>query len=135
MRRLILICLIAFGAIAADARACSCVDTGTVLTDAERVFVGTVIERRGSEMLAVYTIDVEQVVSGDVPDPIRLRAGTQEASCGVDLPVGRRVGVMLTQPGDEVNLCQIADPDELGVEVPSPASLLGALLGTCWSVL
>ena len=66
MRRLLLVSLIAFGALAADARACSCVypDVG------EEEFVGA---------------------------------------------------------------CNLMDPAEMGVPAPSPASLLGALLGTCWA--
>lgn len=133
MRRALLLSIAGLLLLAGDARACSCVGAAAVLPDAERVFVGTVVERGGSGDEAVYTFAVEQVIRGDVPGRIDLRAGTQEASCGLDLPVGRRVAVMLTQPGDQVNLCQVADPAEVGASPPAPA-LLRQFLGACATI-
>ena len=143
MRRALLLSVLLWPAFAADARACSCVGTAAVLVDAERVFVGTVAERRttdtrnGYEVQAVYAFDVERVVRGEVPERIELRAATEEASCGVDLPVGRRVAVMLTQPGGDVSLCQIVDPAQFA-PAPPPAqvdpavtALLGQAVSAC----
>ena len=130
MRRLLLISLIAFGSLAADARACSCVKPDVDAVD--DAFVGRVVEVTDRRVVFDVEATVKGRYSGRAEFPYQVGDG---GNCGANLRVGDRTGVLIYGEEDFVGLCNLMDPEDMGVPRPSTASLLGALLGTCWSVL
>lgn len=107
----------------AAAAACSCVppDIDRDLPAADAAVVGTlgesspVDDRPGHA--AETMVDVEHVAKGVVDlDEIRIRHAGSSAACGLDMPAGQRVGMLLTRDDDggwSSSLCQLVDPDEL----------------------
>jgi hypothetical protein len=106
--------LVAGLALAADASACSClpVDLARDLPRADGAFVGTVLERRTTEASVLLLFRVEQAYKGDIDARIEVETARDGASCGLDLPVGERVGLLLERDGDlwRSSLCSRADP-------------------------
>lgn len=88
-------------ALAADALACSClpVDLARDLPRADGAFVGTLLARheRGDE--AVFRFRVEQVYKGEIEDRIDVVSARDGAACGLELPAGERVGLLLERDG------------------------------------
>jgi hypothetical protein len=76
---------------ASPAHACSCVGGRTdaqAAADADAVFVGRVVAERRSSQAVTWTLDVETVVKGDVPQRHAVRSAAYGASCGAELDMG-----------------------------------------------
>ena len=109
--RALLAVVIALGAglaLAEQSAACSLaasptpVDPRARVADADAAFVGTLLDIRAKNPPAmssagpfVFTFRVEERIKGDLPDQIEVVAASG-ASCGLDGPVGRRMGLILT---------------------------------------
>src|SRR3712207_6794565 len=79
------------------AGACSCVggDPRDRLSGARAAFVGTVTEERtGPVARRTYRLTVDQAIKGELPDVIEVSTNGL-SSCGIDLTVGQRVGLLL----------------------------------------
>lgn len=116
-RRRALVCLAVLAAmlvLAADASACSClpVDLDRDLPRADGAFVGTVLERRANRNTARYVFRVEQVYKGDIENRVEIVSNAQGATCGLELAVGERVGLLLERDGElwRSGLCSQVDP-------------------------
>ena len=106
---------------AGEASACSCapLTPAVALEEADAAFVGTLIDRPGSEMTLVedapYTFEVESWVKGDFGSEVVVHAPNQGSACGIEAPVGDRVGLFVTEEDGELSssLCAMVDPDLL----------------------
>jgi hypothetical protein len=123
-KRLLVIGLIATVLVvtrAGEASACSCAAITPVvaLEEADAAFVGTLIDRPGSEMNFVedapYTFEVESWVKGDFGSEVVVHAPNQGSACGIEAPVGDRIGLFVTEENGELSssLCAMVDPDLL----------------------
>ena len=76
--------------------------------------IGTVLERRVSGAEATYLLRVEQVYKGDINDRVEIVTSADGASCGLEAPVGERLGLLLDRDGGvwRSGLCSQADPAE-----------------------
>jgi hypothetical protein len=99
----------------AHASACSClaVDLERDLPGADGAFVGALLEsspRGPSE--AVYRFRVEQVYKGDIENRVDVVSARDGAACGLELPAGERVGLLLDRDGDiwRGSLCGQVEP-------------------------
>ena len=116
MRKLAAVALVSLVSIvfSADASACSCapVDLERDLPLADGAMIGTVLERQVSGDTATYLFRVEQVYRGDVESRAEVVTPASGASCGLELAVGDRVGLLLERDGDvwRSGLCSQADP-------------------------
>ena len=74
--------------------------------------IGTVLERSVSGATARYRFRLEQIYKGDVEDRAVVFSSADGASCGLELAVGQRVGLLLTRDGGvwRSSLCQQVDP-------------------------
>jgi len=100
--------------LAADASACTCapVDLERDLPKADGAMIGSVLERSVTGTAARYRFRVEQIYKGDVEERAVVFSAADGASCGLELAVGQRVGLLLTRDGDvwRSSLCQEVDP-------------------------
>ena len=123
-KRLLVIGLIATVLVvtrAGEASACSCapLTPSVALEEADAAFVGTLIDRPDSEMTFVedapYTFEVESWVKGGFGSDVVVHAPNQGSACGIEAPVGERVGLFLTEEDGELSssLCAMVDPDLL----------------------
>jgi hypothetical protein len=122
--RLSLIFLVVLLVAASDASACSCVPVNLErdLPRADGAFVGTLLERREPPPAAVQSsadpvtlvFRVEQVYKGDIENRIEVVTARDGASCGLEVGVGQRVGLLLDRDGDawRSGLCSQVDPAE-----------------------
>jgi hypothetical protein len=98
----------------AEAYACSCapVDLERDLPLADGAMIGTVLERSVAGDTATYRFRLEQVYRGNVEDRPLVVTPASGASCGLELAVGDRVGLLLTRDGDvwRSGLCSQVDP-------------------------
>ncbi len=111
------------GPAADDAFACSCVsaDPSEFLPQADAAFVGRPLDRRVDEPVlssgdpAYWTFAIERAVKGTLPSRLVVVTAVDGASCGLELALGQRVGLLLDGSEGEYasNLCWQADPDEL----------------------
>lgn len=153
VRRFLLVLILTaaglFGPWTPPAQACSCAtfDVRERLPEVDGAFVGRLIARDdpggmfSSETLVRYRFTVEQPVKGDIPSgTIDVWASSSGASCGLETPVGQRVGLLLDRDGGRwtSGLCYQADPDVLiragqplppPDGVPPPAVLVGTTHG------
>ena len=101
-------------ALAGDALACSCarVDLVRDLPTADGAFVGTVLERREDEAGVTLLFRVEQVYKGEIENRVEVSTARDGAACGLELPVGERVGLLLDRDGAvwRSGLCSQVDP-------------------------
>jgi hypothetical protein len=117
---------------AASAAACSCVggDPRDRLSEARAALVGTVTEERGDPVgVRTYRLSVDETVKGELPEVIEISTDGR-SSCGIDLDVGQRVGILLRRASGpyEVGLCDLMEPSDLEAAArPYPA---GAGAGT-----
>ena len=113
MIRLLVIGVLAL-ALAGDALACSCapVDLARDLPKADGAFIGTVLERRTRGASAITLFRVEQVYKGDIDNRVEVEAERDGASCGLELEVGERVGLLLEKASGvwRSSLCSQVDP-------------------------
>jgi hypothetical protein len=123
---LVLAALAATLVLAGEALACSCApfDPRDALEGSDGAFVGTLLERVVEGEEALHTFRVEEAVKGDLGDTVVVRSHRDGATCGLEVPVGERVGLFLQRAGAgwESNLCQQIHPDELlAAAQPLPA--------------
>jgi hypothetical protein len=113
MRKLAALLLLSL-VLSAEAYACSCraVDLVRDLPDADGAIVGAVLERSVSGDTATYLFRVEQVYKGEIENRVEVVTPASGASCGLELAVGDRVGLLLTRDGDvwRSGLCSQVDP-------------------------
>ena len=114
-------------ATAVDARACSCVppDPWTYIQESDAAFVGRLVERRdASGGAAILTFSVERSVKGKLGSRVEVRTPSSGASCGIEAPIGERVGLFLMRErGAWIgSLCKQVSPDDLlAAAKPLPA--------------
>ena len=100
-------------ALAGDALACTCapVDLERDLPRADGAIIGTVLERHGRGDEVVYLFRVEQVYKGDIDNRVEIVTNAQTATCGLDLAVGTRIGLLLERQAGEwrSGLCSEVD--------------------------
>ena len=82
--------LVVLAAPSSVAQATSCVDTETLLVDAEHAFIGAVVSRDRD----VLTFDVSEVVRGDLPDPFVVRDESESPGGASAFRVGAEVGLV-----------------------------------------
>ncbi len=114
------------------AQACSCAvgDPRTALAEADAGFVGVYLGGRQGPVgsrVTVHSFQVEQVVKGVLPAVLEVVSSDSGASCGLELPRGQRVGLLLTRTGSNwtATLCALMAPETLrqaGTPLPRPAS-------------
>ena len=101
-------------ALAGDALACSCapVDLERDLPTADGAIIGTVLERTVTGETATYLFRVEQVYKGDISNRVEVETSRDGATCGLELPVGQRVGLLLDRDGElwRSSLCSRVEP-------------------------
>ena len=93
-------------AFAADALACSCLPVDLVrdLPRADGAFVGTLLEREDRAATATLLFRVEQVYKGDIENRVEVVTARGSAACGIEAPVGERVGLLLERDGGRLAL-------------------------------
>lgn len=109
-----------------DARACSCAlpDAREALAQADGAFVGTLVSRRQGDREAVLTFSVERSLKGSIGRTIDVSTPSNSAACGIEVPVGKRVGLVLERRSGawRGHLCWTFDPEELvTASLPLPA--------------
>jgi hypothetical protein len=111
-----------------DGRACSCAlpDARAALAQAEGAFVGRLESRRDTDRQAVLTFSVERALKGPIGATIDVRTAANGAACGIEVPVGTRVGLVLDRRGGSWrgSLCWQSDPEELlaaALPLPPPS--------------
>jgi hypothetical protein len=101
-------------AFAADAFACSCLPVDLVrdLPQADGAFVGTLLEREDREATSTLLFRVEQVYKGDIENRVEVVTARGGAACGIEAPVGERVGLLLERDGEvwRSSLCSQVEP-------------------------
>lgn len=133
---------------AAPAVACSCVRVDDrslveVVSSADGAFVGTVRRIDGPGVIAqfflynadaAYHFEVEGVAAGRIGRQVVVRAGTQGASCGLELQAGDRVGLFVSRDDDEwtSGLCSMVDADELSALAAPPDPSIGPPIDAAW---
>lgn len=107
---------------AADAHACTCapVDLEQALPSADGAIIGTLLERRepapapiqSSADPVTLVFRVEQVYKGDIDNRVEVVTARDGASCGLEVAVGERTGLLLDRDGDvwRSGLCSQVDP-------------------------
>ena len=100
-----------------DGRACSCAlpDARAALAQADGAFVGRLESRRDTSRQAVLTFSVERALKGSIGSRIEVRTAADGAACGIEVPVGTRVGLVLDRRHGawHGHLCWQFDPPEL----------------------
>jgi hypothetical protein len=113
MRKLVVLILLSLVA-AAEAYACTCrpVDLERDLPAADGAMIGTVLERRSTEASVVLLFRVEQVYKGDIDNRVEVETSRDGASCGLEVGVGERIGLLLDRDGElwRSGLCSQVDP-------------------------
>ena len=113
MIRLLLIGVLAL-ALAGDALACSCapVDLVRDLPRADGAFIGTLLERKDREATSTLLFRVEQVYKGDISNRVEVETARGGAACGIEVPAGGRIGLLLERDGGvwRSSLCSQVDP-------------------------
>ena len=101
-------------ALAGDALACTCapVDLARDLPRTDGAFVGTVLERRATEASVSLLFRVEQVYKGDISNRVEVETSRDGSTCGLELAVGERVGLLLDRDGTlwRSSLCSQVEP-------------------------
>jgi hypothetical protein len=109
---------------------CSCAMPGDVeswIADTPAVVVGTLMDKRPTGnadfgMAAVFRVQVEEWVKGDLGEQIDVYTAADGAGCGIETPLGERVGLFLGVQDNRLtsSLCAQMDPDVLlaGMEGP-----------------
>jgi hypothetical protein len=130
MRTLVLAAIVAsLAGLAAgvqEAHACSCAlpDPRSALAAGDGAFVGTLVSRRESGNDAVLTFDVERSLKGAIGRAVEVRTPSNSAACGIEAPIGARVGLVLERRGGAWygHLClQFSPADLLSALRPLPA--------------
>ncbi|HYI74160.1 MAG TPA: hypothetical protein VEW90_02735, partial [Gaiellaceae bacterium] len=106
--------------------ACSCAlpDARSALARADGAFVGTARTRRDVGQQVVYTFAVERTLKGSLGRTVDVVTPSSSAACGIEVPIGARVGLVLDRRGAAWNgsLCAQFEPAELlAAASPLPA--------------
>jgi hypothetical protein len=113
MRTLVALAVLWLAA-AAEAYACTCapVDLERDLPQADGAIIGTVLERHTTGASVLLLFRVEQVYKGDIDNRIEVVTARDGASCGIELGVGERTGLLLERDGGlwRAGLCSQVDP-------------------------
>lgn len=129
-RLVVVAAAVAFGVIvtAAPVAACSCAgplpDPMAAVAAADGAFVGTLVDvddPGGFEEIVSsgrdvrHRFDVEGVAKGEIGPSVVVVAAAEGASCGIEVAIGQRAGLLLTRDGDRwrSGLCSKLDPDDL----------------------
>ncbi|HWL48730.1 MAG TPA: hypothetical protein VNT92_02550 [Acidimicrobiia bacterium] len=116
---------------ALPARGCSCMapDPYAGLVEADGAFVGALVSVDrdlgpvyDSSTLVDFQFEVEAALKGDIGETIVVKSAVEGASCGFEVPVGQRVGILLHRIGGEWQgtLCSTLDADALLAAVEGP---------------
>ncbi len=119
---------------AAPALACSCradVQVADALATSDGAFVGVLTgiddplvagTLISSARSVINHFDVERSVKGGIGDRVEVEAAASGASCGLEVPVGRRVGLLLRRSatGWTSSLCSQTEPAALLTAAPAP---------------
>ena len=125
-----LACLVVMLAVLAvtvePASACSCIppDPWKILKQADGAFVGRLESRREVDQgRAVLTFSVERAVKGSIGDTVEVTTANNGAACGIETPVGQRVGLFLDRSGNRWvgHLCWQVSPEDLLAAATLPA--------------
>ncbi len=99
---------------AGDALACTCapVDLVRDLPRADGAFIGTLLEREDREATSTLLFRVEQVYKGGISNRVEVETERGGAACGIEAPVGERLGLLLERDGGvwRSSLCSQVDP-------------------------
>ena len=139
--RLFLVVLLAGGVVVSAgeaALACSCAvgDPASRLAESDAAFVGRLIssaepvpDSEGNISTAdpvAWVFEVEEAVKGDLETPLTVMSPWSGASCGFEVRIGERIGVLLREDGGwRSGLCSQLDADVLlraAVPLPTPTS-------------
>jgi hypothetical protein len=121
-RRLALIPLLALLLITGlpqTAQACSCAigDPRDALHRSDGAFVGVYVGRTEvDEQTAIYSFEVETAVKGTIGTEIDVRSASNGASCGLEIGIGQRIGLLMDVADDGAwtsALCSQMDPKVL----------------------
>ena len=97
-----------------DAAACSCrpVDLARDLPKADGAIIGTILQRQDDGDTSTLLFRVEQVYKGDIDNRVEVETARDGAACGIEAPVGERLGLLLERDGDvwRSGLCSQVDP-------------------------
>jgi hypothetical protein len=106
-------------------RACSCAppDPRSALARADAAFVGTLIKRRQLDNRAVLVYTVEKSLKGPLGQTVEVVTARDGAGCGIEAPVGTRVGLTLDRRDGawHGHLCAQFAPDDLLAAAALPA--------------
>ena len=107
------------------ARACSCAlpDPRETLARGDGAFVGTLVSRRQVDQHAVLLFSVERALKGSIGGTVEVSTASNGAACGLEAPVGTRVGLVLERRGGAWHgyLCwQFAPEELLAAALPLP---------------
>jgi hypothetical protein len=107
------------------ARACSCAlpDPRETLARGDGAFVGTLVSRRQVDQHAVLVFSVEKTLKGSIGGTVEVSTASNGAACGLEAPVGTRVGLVLERRGGAWHgyLCwQFAPEELLAAALPLP---------------
>ena len=101
-------------ALAGDALACTCapVVLARDLPRADGAFIGTLLERQDREATSTLLFRVEQVYKGDISNRVEVESARGGAACGIEAPVGERIGLLVERQGGvwSSRLCAQVDP-------------------------
>ena len=101
------------------ARACSCAigDPRDALHRSDGAFVGTLVGRAEvDQQTAIFTFEVDVAVKGTIGTRIDVRSNSNGASCGLEVGIGHRIGLLLETAEDGAwtsTLCSQIDPKVL----------------------
>ena len=121
-RRSALVPLLAFLLVLATAQAahaCSCApgDPRDALHRADGAFVGTFVGRTEvDDQTAIYSFEVETAVKGTIGATVDVRSSSNGASCGLEVGIGQRIGLLLDTAEDgewTSGLCSQIDAEVL----------------------
>lgn len=108
---------------------CSCAPPGDIealIAESPGVVVGTLLDKRltGAEfdMAAVFRVEVEEWVKGDLGPEIDVYTAGDGAGCGIEAPIGTRVGLFLSVQDNRLtsNLCRQMSPEVLEAAAQGP---------------
>ena len=134
---------------AGPALACSCragVPVEDSLSESDAAFVGVFTGRDdplaqadliSSGRAVVNHFQVERSVKGDIGERVDVKAAASGASCGLELDVGERTGLLLRRDagGWTSGLCSQVEPQVLLAFAPATAASAGAGTGTDWGLI
>ncbi|HUQ23347.1 MAG TPA: hypothetical protein VM049_10090, partial [Gaiellaceae bacterium] len=70
------------------------------------------LERRSTEASELLLFRVEQVYKGEIENRIEVETSRDGGTCGLEVAIGQRVGLLLDRDGElwRSNLCSQVDP-------------------------